>query len=320
MDWEGIRTAILDRERVRLGLPTRAEEAARRQEMEIAAATSASQLESAELGREKTRAEIEALPVQQDLNRRATEALITDRLREPQPRNEPSSLVERIVAEQDPVKRQRLIDTHRLLNPEHTPRRRLPIRLTEWDPVAKRNVIRMLDPDTNEVIRESQAPMPAEQSKYTGVARSVEDSVKTMRDLAPKLSNDQMGGFGAPVVGLGEQVVSEITRTGPGADFDFAAQKAHDLVYTKTGAQLNETEQKQLASLVPRRDRANLPAQVARFEAYVAQLFAKYGVSDLEGSAQPGADLRNQGEGVTDPTAPPPSAAKKSKYKIVRVD
>lgn len=76
MDWEGIRTAIVDRERKRLGLPSRMELEAKRAEMARAAAESASGLESEALGREKTRAEITALPAEQDMTRRLREAQI----------------------------------------------------------------------------------------------------------------------------------------------------------------------------------------------------------------------------------------------------
>ena len=57
IDWPGIQTAILDRERARLGLPSRMEVEAMRAKKAQEAALQASQLETAALGREKTRAD-----------------------------------------------------------------------------------------------------------------------------------------------------------------------------------------------------------------------------------------------------------------------
>ena len=76
MDWSGIATAYADRERARLGLPTREAEAAARQKREIEAAESASGLETAEVGREYNRARTAALPAEQALETRLREAQI----------------------------------------------------------------------------------------------------------------------------------------------------------------------------------------------------------------------------------------------------
>ena len=57
---DAIATAYLDRERKRLGLPSREELAMKRAAEERAAAAAASQLETSALGREKMRAEIAA--------------------------------------------------------------------------------------------------------------------------------------------------------------------------------------------------------------------------------------------------------------------
>jgi len=78
MDWEGIQTAILDRERRRLGLPSRMEVEAKRAEEARAVAESASGLETAGLSRERMRAEIAGMPGQQERSRRLIEAQIAN--------------------------------------------------------------------------------------------------------------------------------------------------------------------------------------------------------------------------------------------------
>lgn len=85
-----VRTAWLDRERARLGLPSREQEAAARLKREQEAALQASNLETAGLIREKTRAEIESMPAEQDLERRLREAQIRnydEQPRSPAPRS-----------------------------------------------------------------------------------------------------------------------------------------------------------------------------------------------------------------------------------------
>lgn len=62
MDWEGIATAYLDRERRRLGIPSREELATKRAAEQRAAQLAASQLETAGVLRDKTRMDIETQP------------------------------------------------------------------------------------------------------------------------------------------------------------------------------------------------------------------------------------------------------------------
>lgn len=62
MDWEGLATAYLDRERARLGLPTREQEAEARARREREAALQASNLETAGLQRDQLRQNMELQP------------------------------------------------------------------------------------------------------------------------------------------------------------------------------------------------------------------------------------------------------------------
>jgi hypothetical protein len=62
MDWSGIATAYLDRERARLGLPSREDLAIKRAEEQRRAAAAASSLESADLGRKQIRQNMELQP------------------------------------------------------------------------------------------------------------------------------------------------------------------------------------------------------------------------------------------------------------------
>lgn len=87
---DAIATAYLDRERARLGLPSRRELEEKRALEARAAAESASRLESADLLRQKTQAEIAALPAEQEQRRRLVEAQIGNYNEVTPPRNPPA--------------------------------------------------------------------------------------------------------------------------------------------------------------------------------------------------------------------------------------
>jgi hypothetical protein len=72
MDWEGLKTAYLDRERARLGLPSRQELEDRRLKQEMAQAAQESNLATASVQRDLARAQLEALPETQRLARGLT--------------------------------------------------------------------------------------------------------------------------------------------------------------------------------------------------------------------------------------------------------
>jgi len=93
-----VRTAWLDRERARLGLPSREQEAAARAKREQEAALQASNLETADVNRDLTRARLAALPAEQDLERRLREAQIRNYDEQPRTPAAPSSEFERFVA------------------------------------------------------------------------------------------------------------------------------------------------------------------------------------------------------------------------------
>lgn len=78
IDWSGIQTAYLDLQRRRLGLPSREELAMKRAAEARAQSASESALESAALGREKTRAEIAAMPGEREQRSRLVEAQIAN--------------------------------------------------------------------------------------------------------------------------------------------------------------------------------------------------------------------------------------------------
>lgn len=121
MDWEGIKTAYLDRERARLGLPTRADEAALAEKRALAARMGESELESEAVGRELSRARLAALPEEQRLQRESLQALTAARnaqaARQPA---EASSLLERIMA-MPPDQQAAALKLHREMNPQREP-------------------------------------------------------------------------------------------------------------------------------------------------------------------------------------------------------
>jgi len=285
IDWAGIQTAILDRERARLGLPSRAELAAKAAEEQRASELHASQMKTAELLRDRTRAEIAAMPVEADLNRRVKEAQIANYMETPQPRPESTTFLERLM-KMPPEEQKRAIELQNSLHPQRAMRPRLPIRVNQYDPDLKRNVVVWYDPDTHEEIRRTDAPVSVEEGKRIGTVAGTFQAIDIMRQLANDPGAVPAGpDWARPITGVAAQVESEITRSGKGADFDYAAQRAKDIVYSKTGAQLNETEQAQLDILTPRRDRGNLPEQVRRFDEYVRYLYIRYGVQDATAQA-----------------------------------
>lgn len=113
MDWEGIRTAILDVERRRLGLPSREELATKRAIESRAQAAHESQMESADLLREKTQQD---MALQPELTRlRSETALAQADAAKARAEREPNPTGPAAIATMDPaqfaeyVKRQKMV-------------------------------------------------------------------------------------------------------------------------------------------------------------------------------------------------------------------
>lgn len=327
MDWEGITRAYYDRERARLGLPTRVEEEALRVKREQEAALQASQLETAGVQREKARAEIEALPAERDLRRRVQEAQIRNYDEVPQQRAEPSSLVERIAAETDPARRKMLIDTHRMLNPIRDPAPdRVVVRVQRGVNEQGQPVYEYV-PRSEVVGQQSVGTAPASTTAFNQARKR---AAPVLADLGSRISSMNKGGEGGMlergtgvargVAGsMGMDTAADLYTTGV-RGFTPLLARAVGHVGVLTEQDVARTEElfprigdseKVTAEKLSRLGRIMSGAEPLPFEFENPEY-------DEGGITQPSA-LQNQGEGVTDPTAPPPSAAKKSKYKIVEV-
>lgn len=117
MDWEGLKTAYLDRERARLGLPSRRDLEDARLKREQEAALAASNLETAATTQEFNRARIAAMPAEQDLERRLREAQIRNYDEQPQTRVPPSSELERLMA-LPPEQQAKAVALYRQMHPQ----------------------------------------------------------------------------------------------------------------------------------------------------------------------------------------------------------
>lgn len=175
-------------------------------------------------------------------------------------------------------------------------RRPRPMKLTVFDPQSRKNVIQLRDPETNELIDQYDAPLTATEQQSSGMVGSVASQVAKMESLAKDVG---FSSWAAPVAGRASRAMAGVTQAGPEADFDYSAKLAKDLVYVKSGKQINETEQRQLEDIIPNRAKGNLPVQVQRFKEYIGLLFKKYNIQDELNAGAPGAPEAPGAPGIT---------------------
>jgi hypothetical protein len=203
MDWEGIKTAYLDRQRARLGLPTREAEMAARQKRELDARIAESQMETAGVGRDKARAEIAAMPGEQDLR----EAQIRNLDEPPRQPAQASSLLERLMA-LPPEEQKRALALHLQMNPP-TPRGedRVLVKVQTGVDAEGR-------PQFTYVPRSEAAGMTATGSPPAGamaLRQSRQRAAPVLNDLGSRitaLNQGSEGGFGARAVGAARGAAS----------------------------------------------------------------------------------------------------------------
>lgn len=132
-----------------------------------------------------------------------------------------------------------------------------------------------------------------------GVGLTITDSLKRMEDAM------NAGVVSGPVIGSISKKKQQYFPSGNEADFDFQARALVDLVYLKSGKQINQQEQATLAQMIPDRARGDLPGQMRRFKDYVGGLMRKYKIQD-EAAPAPGGPPRIGSE--QDYNALPPGA------------
>lgn len=139
-------------------------------------------------------------------------------------------------------------------------------------------------------IRKSAIPLAERQA--SGMAGTVRENIDKMDAIA----NDVTQG---PIAGRVSKAYQAIDGpSGPEGDFDFYGNAAVDLVYLKSGKQINENEMRILRQMIPNRARSNVKHQVQLFRQYADGLLAKYGVNEPQVSTPtPGASPAPGGGG-----------------------
>jgi hypothetical protein len=104
----------------------------------------------------------------------------------------------------------------------------------------------------------------------TGMAQQITDSLAQMRDAAEK------GVSFGPIRGRLSKIWQAAYPSGNEALFDTAARQLVDVVYTKSGKQINEQEMQILRGLIPDRAKGDIEGQIDRFERYAEGLLRRY--------------------------------------------
>jgi len=103
-----------------------------------------------------------------------------------------------------------------------------------------------------------------------GMALTIGDSLQDMKDAAEK------GVVNGPIAGRLSQWWQAAYPSGNEFLFDSAARRLVDIVYTKSGKQINQQEMKILEGLIPTRAKGNVEEQIVNFERYAEGLLRRY--------------------------------------------
>jgi hypothetical protein len=128
------------------------------------------------------------------------------------------------------------------------------------------------------------APPSAAARGAEAMAQGVHETIAHLRQLVR--SNPSM--TAGPIVGDVSKLYNrKLDPNSPEGQFDFGSNALVDVVYIKSGKQINETELATLRQMIPTRSSADLPGQIDRFERYANSLLQKYGVDDEAGGGAP---------------------------------
>jgi len=291
MDWDGIRTALIDRERVRLGLPSRMEVEAARAKQAQAAAESASGLESKALERVKTQAEIEAMPGERDQRSRLVEAQIAN-YNEPNRADHTGSWavtpdgkhrINNMTGEVVPVGIEGGVG-RATSGGSNEPR-------TGWQPLfdeATGKLQGYYHPATGTMRNVGEGGIPAG-VRPGAMTAGERDSLAlgsvpiragdTMRKAlaatrtAEKESPFDPATWTGPVAGrVGGAYRGFVDTSGPAGDFEQARREGRALVYALSGKQINEQEQAWLDQILSRLSDRGVEQQLERYDRFVNYL------------------------------------------------
>lgn len=141
-------------------------------------------------------------------------------------------------------------------------------------------------------------PMPAGMQGAQGMARAAGQAMKRMTELGASPDLTQ-----GPIMGrLSQGKQALMGPEGDEGEFDFLGNQLIDVVYIKSGKQINANEMSVLKRMIPTRARGHIPEQIRLFTRYANILLAKYGGEELPDPDSP-ATMVPEAPG---PAAPPP--------------
>ncbi len=324
MDWQGLSTAYLDRERTRLGLPSREELAMKRAAEARAAAASESGLASADVARQRTQAEIAAMPGERALRDELIRSQITRNEREPQERalTGPAALLSLT-----PEQQKAYIDFEARLAKAKGDAGGQPIDRAAWQPQydAGGNLLGFMHTGTFHSKEALGVPAGARRPLAAGTVSELSlldnparlpglfrDSLAAVREAEKE--HPVAAGTGIAMGNVGN-VYRRVDTSGPGGDFDAARKQVRQVVYGLSGKQLNQSELQWLDSITPNLADPGVDAQINRFDAFVTALIEakRQGVQDPFSAARLGFGIQ-RGPGA----AAAPAAAGGGQVRVQR--
>jgi len=300
MDWEGIQTAILDRERQRLGLPSRMEVEAKRAEEARAVAESASGLETAGLQREKLRGDIEMQP---ELTRLRSEAALAQaeaaRTRAGQ---QPQLAGDAYLSSLDPTQLAEHVRRKRMVAEATRGPEGQQIDRAAWQPQydAGGNLLGFVhlgqfhSKEAMGVPAGARRPLAAstvsELSLLDNPARLPDIFRQSLAETRAAEGESPIAAGTGVVMGNVGNVYRRFDTSGPGGDFDAARKQVRQVVYGLSGKQLNQSELQWLDSITPNLADPGVDEQINRFDSFVTALVEakRQGISDPFSAARLG--------------------------------
>lgn len=308
-----VRTAWLDRERARLGLPSREQEAAARLKREQEAALQASNLETAGLQREQIRTNIETQPALRQAQMDA--ALARAEAAKAAAERGPAVSGDAYLMSLPPEQAAELARRKQAMAPprsDHADR-------AAWTPQydAGGNLVGyfhqgVLYPKDRipvagggvgvpgDVRRPLSAGEKSELALLDNPARLPEifrDALQRVRET--ETDNPVASGTGPFMGRVGNVYREHVSTAGPGGDFDAARKQVRQIVYGLSGKQLNQSELQWLDSITPNLNDPGVDEQINRFDAFVTALTQakRQGISDPFTAARLGFGIQRSGGG-----------------------
>ena len=112
----------------------------------------------------------------------------------------------------------------------------------------------------------------------SGMAGTIAENIKDLKAAADP-TNEGGGVTAGPIMGRISKIKQSMYPEGNEGVFDAKANQLVDIVYLKSGKQINQNEMKILSSMIPNRAKGNVDFQIQQFEDYANGLLRKYGKS-----------------------------------------